>query len=274
MAKSKYTPQNLKSTMEREILIKVDYEGVGDIEEFVKVNKTHFNLFLRYNKLTRNEVEIKVTPQYIRDRNIPMPEPTIQIVHHFFKNREGEENVVMDVCDTTAYIQIRLPAGKSSRGMEPYSKLMAEFIKKLLSSDSFIHVTRIGMRKKNFYYIKENENVSDVLERDIWTQYADVNNGILPTRKVYADFMTVEASKVNLNFQQIAEKVEKIDTKEKFIRIIVDSDAYLDQNRLDQLDLKNDTVTKNLLQNDMNELLFKFYVEAYKETFLDQYYKP
>ena len=44
MAKSKYTPQNLKSTMEREILIKVDYEGVGDIEEFVKVNKSHFHV--------------------------------------------------------------------------------------------------------------------------------------------------------------------------------------------------------------------------------------
>lgn len=274
MAKSKYTPQNLKSTMEREILIKVDYEGVGDIEEFVKVNKSHFNLFSRYNKLTRNEVEIKVTPQYIRERNIPMSEPTTQIVHHFYRNKEGEESVVMDVCDSTAYIQIRLSFGTSSRGMEPYSKLMAEFIKKLLNSDSFIHVTRIGMRKKNFYYIKENDNVSDVLEKDIWSQYVDADNGILPTRKVYADFLTVEPSKVNLNFQQIAEKVEKIDTKEKFIRIIVDSDAYVDQNRLDQLNLKNDIVTKNLLQNDMNELLFKFYVTAYKESFLDQYYNP
>lgn len=131
MSKDKYTRQNVKSDIMEKVIIRIDYEGVSNIDNLIIKLKQNWGTFFKsYNKVTNNNFNINVTDNALENRTIKIPDPEKQIIHRFSGCKIGKGETYMDINERFAYIDI--VAGKDYIGTQRFTDIMSAYIFELL----------------------------------------------------------------------------------------------------------------------------------------------
>ena len=222
MAKTKYTRQNLRSNILKRILFRVDFtgsSGAHETEQFiVNIKEDWIRYFRRYNKITNKNFKIDINKD-----GLVRHEQQMQTIHRFSFSQIGRSEAIMDISDDFATLTVNV--NDDYEGSDEYLRCFSELIHRVLESDQFIDLKRIGIRKFDHIFIPVNENVDDILEESIWANYSAMGTCL---KKEYKDYIVQNGTSVNI-FRTV-ERV-KIDNADQ-IRLIFDVDAYRENDRL------------------------------------------
>ena len=170
MPKSDYDRYSLQENQLKKILIRVDYSGVTQIENWVENIKTSFikNIFGNYFKRINNNATLDLSnlTEIAKKQSIPISEIIKEPVHTFTESKfsDREDIVTLDITSLYLILSIECVRYKS---IDPYIELISQLIENLLSSDSFIQIKRIGIRKIGGHEFDTLEEVYQVYEKDI-----------------------------------------------------------------------------------------------------------
>lgn len=269
MAKSKFTRQNVKSDIMEKVLIRIDYEGVSDINNLIiNVKKKWSEYFSGYIKVTKNNYNINVTDLTLQNKTIDISDPEKQIIHRFTECKVGNPNTYMDINERFAYIDVI--AGKNYVGTQQYTNIMSEFIVELLKYDSFISLTRVAIRKIDRIEKPLEEDPDMIVETPIFGIYKKENRS--PIKKRYSDFMKLNDVDSIVNIVRDISFLKK-NNGEVVQQIILDMDIYKQGQKqicINQSSRISDI--KNVLEKKLNDPLFQLYIETFKESFIDKFY--
>ena len=269
MAKSKFTRQNVKSDIMEKVLIRIDYEGVSNIDNLIiDIKRKWNNNFSSYIKVTKNNYNINVTDLTFQTKTIDIPDPEKQIIHRFTECKVGKPNTYMDISERFAYIDI--VAGKNYVGTQQYTNIMSEFILLLLKYDPFISLTRVAIRKIDKIEKSLDENPDSIIENPIYNNYAEENR--IPIKKRYSDLMKLNDVDSIVNIVRDISFMKKSDGN-IIHQILLDMDIYKQGQKQICINQSSQILDiKNVLEKKLNDPLFQLYIETFKESFIEQFY--
>lgn len=262
MAKSKFTRQNLRTDILKQVLFRVDFTGSTggqETEQFVvKLKDDWANYFHRYNKITNKNFKIDINKD-----GMVRHEQLLQTIHRFSLSQIGQSEAIMDISDDFATLTINI--SENYEGSDNYLRCFSNLIHRILVSDQFINLKRIGIRKFDHIFISEKANIDDILEEHLWANYSDMGSCL---KKEYKDYISTNGTSVNICRSVERVKVNNVDK----IRLIFDVDAYREENYLQRSELRTEDVIYDMMQSQLNAHLFNLFIATFREAYINQFY--
>lgn len=274
MPKSDYDRYSLQENQLKKILIRVDYSGVTQIENWVENIKTSFikNKFGNYFKRINNNATLDLSnlTEIAKKQSIPISEIIKEPVHTFTESKfsDREDIVTLDITSLYFILSIECVRYKS---IDPYIELISQLIENLLSSDSFIQIKRIGIRKIGGHEFDTLEEVYQVYEKDIVFCNLIENDDINMINREYTDRFFKTKEQIKINYSRLCRNI-KIKDKNK-IQVILDMDGYIDDFIITKNNYKFPEETKNILADKINNYLFELFKSSVTLKYLEHYGK-
>ena len=163
----------MRANMLRKVLIRIDYDGVTDINEWIKLFKENRELssyFQKYTKGVQNQATISLSnmEEIAASRSIPLSTFQSEPLHRFsdavFKEDgvQREDNIVMDV--TSLFLTFSIDC-VNYKNMDVYISFLNKYIKAFLENDKYIVIQRIGVRKLGGDVFKSLDDFSETKMR-------------------------------------------------------------------------------------------------------------
>lgn len=270
MPKERYTRQNFRSSLLKQIIIRTDYSSLTDLNGFIMKLKSlewfqHF--FVGYRLIKTNNLNLQINPKTIEDRFIPLEINETDNIHRFFDCKiEPVQKTSIDI--TSTFICFTIECSDSYKTIDAYIDTMVNIIATLKEYDSYVQIRRLAIRKidgKDFSSLEEAYQIFEVME----TLGKDVMNNIIPLKKNYTDSFVSEDAKIKVNFTRGLERF-KSQNKEQVIRCILDMDGYIDSSLINFEEIKDKGEINSLLKERINEELFKLFRASVTEDFLSK----
>lgn len=178
---SRYT---MRANMLRKVLIRIDYDGVTDINEWIKLFKENDELssyFQKYTKGVQNQATISLSnmEEIAASRSIPLSTFQSEPLHRFsdavFKDEDGilrEDKIVMDA--TSLFLTFSIDC-VNYKNMDVYISFLNNYIKAFLENDKYIVIQRIGVRKLGGDVFRSLDDFSETFEESVFASL-DVAN--------------------------------------------------------------------------------------------------
>ena len=270
MSKSLYNRYSLKENQLKKILIRVDYSGVTTIDNWVESIKSGFikPYFASYIKKIRNNATMDFSnlEEISRTLSIPISEIIKEPIHAFSDSKfEGcEDKVALDITSLSLTLSINCVHYKN---IDPYVKFMIQLIQKLLDSDSYIQIKRIGLRKIGGCEFVDMDAVYKVYEKDVVFCRLIGEEDIEMANREYTDRFLRKKEQIKVNYSRLCRNI-RIKGEDK-IQVILDMDGYVD----DELIVQN----KYQIPQDMESVLFdkinSYLFELFKNSVTFDYLK-
>lgn len=265
MGKEVYTRDNFRSSLLKQIIIRIDYSSLTDLNGFVMKLKSlgdFQSLFVGYRLIKTNNFNLQINSRSIEERFIPLELSETGNIHRFFDCKiEPVQNSFMDV--TPTFICFTIECSESYETIDEYIKTMGYVIRKLKEYDSYVQITRVAIRKidgKDFSSLEEANQTFEVMD----ALGKNVVDNIIPIKKSYTDSFVARDTNIKVNFTRGLECLKQEDGT--IIRCILDMDGYVDTSLED---IKNENV-ESILKENINNELFKLFKASVTESFLSK----
>ena len=271
---SRYT---MRANMLRKVLIRIDYDGVTNIDDWIKLFKENGKLsscFQKYNKGVQNQATVTLSnmEEIAASRSIPLSTFQSEPLHRFsdavFKDEDGtqrEDKIVMDVSSLFLTFSIDCVNYKN---MDVYISFLSNYIKAFLENDKYIVIQRIGVRKLGGDVFKSLEEFSETFENSVFATPNVANlDGQLMDRE-YVDRIIKNDSSVKVNFIR---RCRALNTHEgdTIYQALLDIDGYVDRVVIEMNKYKFPDDFESVVKSKINDYLF----ELYKLSVTEQYLK-
>ena len=236
----------LKRNIISSIILRVDYEGLMDIDldnlivkirELLKEEK-----YLDSREIYKNELEFLINPNSssINDLLRINPQPTLKVYEFIDENkRKIQISRKFFICELHIFEEF-----------EKYSKIMCHFMENAISDISLFKIKRLGLRKVNVCYVLEQNSISKYFKNlaivNQPTGYKYISSNI--DNLYESDNFKIKLSK-NIQTGKISDPNE---TKEAF-QIILDIDVFSQTFSIFE-NLKSEKITKII--DNLNNLVF------------------
>lgn len=151
MSKEQYTRHNLMHNMLKKVLIRVDYNGVTNIEKWVDTVKrdVRFNtVFNGYNQgfLNQATFDLSKMEEVARQRSMPMSAFSAAPLHRFFDSHfpGRQDKVTMEIANLFMTFQIDC---NNYTNADDYFNYLTTYFDAFMQTDPYIKIERIGIRK-------------------------------------------------------------------------------------------------------------------------------
>lgn len=271
---SRYT---MRANMLRKVLIRIDYDGVTDINEWIKLFKENDELssyFQKYTKGVQNQATISLSnmKEIAESRSIPLSTFQSEPLHRFsdavFKDEDGiqrDDKIVMDV--TSLFLTFSIDC-VNYKNMDVYISFLNNYIKAFLENDKYIVIQRIGVRKLGGDVFRSFEDCSGTFESSV---FAPLDVAILKGRLIdreYVDRIIKNDETVKVNFARRCRAI-KTDDGETVYQALLDIDGYVDKGLIEKNNYRFPNDFENVVKTKINDYLF----ELYKSSVTEQYLK-
>lgn len=148
--KEKYTRKNIKSTILKLVIIRIDYSGLTNFNVFLEnLKNAEFmkNNFKRMRLLSNRSTSRPLKRSSKENGTLPLSQNVLGNVYHFFDCTLDEDTSVASLYVTSECFSLSIDCSKGYRGSEAYTKFMLEIIRTLAHSESYINIERVGIRK-------------------------------------------------------------------------------------------------------------------------------
>lgn len=271
---SRYT---MRANMLRKILIRIDYDGVTDINEWIKLfklNKDLSSCFQKYTKGVQNQATLSLSnmEEIAEDRSIPLNTFQSEPLHRFsdavFIDENGmqrEDKIVMDV--TSLFLTFSIDC-VNYKNMDVYINFLNNYITAFLENDKYIVIQRIGVRKLGGDFFKSLKDFSETFENTVFATPDVANFGGELIDREYIDRILKNDKSVKVNFARRC-RARKMDDGNTGYQALLDIDGYVDDWVIKINNYKFPDDFERVVKTQINDYLF----ELYKLSVTEQYLK-
>lgn len=266
MGKEKYTRNNFKSSLLKQIIIRADFSSLTDLNGFIMKLKSIKEVqknFLGYQIMKTNNINLQINPSRImEDRFIPLEINETEVIHRFFDCKiEPIQQVHMDIGLT--FVCITIECNENYKAINEYINFIALILTILKKYDSYIQFERLAIRKidgKDFPSLEEAYKTFEVMEDIINKLPANITH----LKKSYTDCFILTDSKIKVNFTRGLEQFPN-----NIIRCVLDMDGYIDSSLINFNEIVKYNTLKDLFSEKINDSLFQLFKASVTESFLE-----
>ena len=258
--KNNISREDLKDNIMKMIIFRLDYQGMIDSTDFVKVFKEKFGkCFREYFKNAQSSVDLEITD--IEDisatLSIPISEIQKQDVHRFTDNTFGTDKLTLDISVYSSVLQIECT---NYINLNPYIDFIINYINLLLETNEYLSLKRFGLRKigSNIYF--DFNEIHKDFELNVFKFEEQIDGNFRLFRNRIEEVLLQDDVGLKINFVRYLDTGFYFDPEtseeKKAYQVTLDLDAYLDETSL----LKNNYQSNliKLIPEINNKYLFDF----------------
>lgn len=247
MNKSVVSRSDLKRNFLKEIIMRLDFQGVftAEMESVLVAVKP----YLKKKSFTRYEQ--KITNQFTTEGNIP--DVKSQVAHVFTAESNG---FMIEL--STSYVVLTVRA-QGYASFEDYADIFCHIADIYRKNIDFFTVKRFGLRKINFCFVKDKENITKYFSKSYYNCEEPISE-FATKESVRSDKLFDGKHNINMNYAV----EEGMLGDELVYKITLDSDIYLTV----QKDIEETVFEENALK-EINEKLFKIYINVITEDLIE-----
>lgn len=266
MAKNIFSRSNVKSSILKKIIIRVDFIGLTDLLGCVNRLKAIMDgKFTKFSPINNNNYNVNLnSPLNNNLVNVNLEKKTL---YQFTDCKIGPSNANFMLGPNFAYIEIN--SSDNYEGCNEYIWLMANVIDSIRKFDSFISIQRLGLRKVDIARFKDDKELSKSVEKSIWETYKN-SSACFPLKKVYSDLIFQRNVQTVFNIQRIVQEIEVDGSKE--FQFVFDIDSYKNDNLINSDDLSTVERIEDMISKQMNEPIFNYFIDTFTEQYIDNFY--
>jgi uncharacterized protein (TIGR04255 family) len=263
--------ENLRGNIMKNIIFRIDYQGMIDSKDFVKIfTQTFPNKFNSYTINTQNSLDLQLNniDDLSNTLSIPVTEIKKQDIHRFKENTFGKDKLTLDISIFSTILNIEC---LEYENIDIYIEFMKRYLEILLGSNEYIALKRFGLRKigSNIYF-ELAELYSDFEKRYFMYDYEIEDYYSLKYR--CEEVLYNDKHKLNINFIRIIDTGLYFDEEKKenikAIQATLDLDAYMNEESLIFNEYKSNL--KDLMAVINNHYLFDIFKKSVTSKFLNK----
>lgn len=166
MKKDEINRSDLKKNIMRNIILRIDFQGVLDIEEFIKkIRAEDLRIFSNFDKKEEYKLNLKFRPNLSSVKemlDLSDEEILSQKVFEFYENKLLSGQVYLYI--GAYYMMLVVDCSEEYKNINSYVDYFSALIKKLILKNKFISLKRFGIRKISYDYFYSLESLFEVFE--------------------------------------------------------------------------------------------------------------
>lgn len=267
MAKDKFKRSNVKTSILKRVIIRMDFIGLTDITGCVNRLKPIMDgNFKKFNPINNKNYNVELNA--LQNNNHPVNvNIETNTLYQFSDCTIGPSQVNFMLGPDFAYLEIA--CSEDYEGCNEYIDLMANAIREIINLDSFISVKRLGLRKVDIVQFDDLNKMNSSIEEAIWDNYI-LNRACFPVKKTYSDLLYQKDVKTIFNLKRIVQEIEFENTKK--YQYTFDIDSYKNGDLLNSDVFSSTKNIRDMILKQMNEPIFYYFIETFTEQFIDNFY--
>lgn len=266
MAKNKFSRSNVKSSILKKVIIRVDFIGLTDLVGCVNGLKTIMGgKFKKLRPINNNNYNVELNSQQSGlPVNVNLEKKTL---YQFTDCTIGPSKANFMLGPDFAYLEINTL--DEYEGSNDYIRLMANAIDSIRKFDSFISIRRLGLRKVDIAKFNNVDALNQSVEKSIWGTYIK-GSAYVPFKKAYSDLIFQKNVNTVFNIQRIVQEVEEDGSKK--IQYVFDIDSFKNGSLIKSDDFSTVERIEKMVSEQMNEPIFNYFVDTFTEQYIDNFY--
>lgn len=263
MSKDKFNRSNVKSSILKKVIIRIDFIGLTDIVGCVNILKPIMQgKFNKFMPIDNNNYNVELPGiNHTKELNVNYEKKTF---YQFSDSQIGKSNANFMIGTDFAYIEVN--CDKDYEGCDDYIKLMAASIYQILQFDAFISVRRLGLRKIDVEVFKNECEMDSSLEDPIWNNYKR-SQAYLPLKKSYSDILLQKDVNTVFHIQRAIQGINDNQYQYTF-----DIDSYKSGDLICKDDFSSVQRIEKTISGQMNEPVFNYFIDTFTERYIDDFY--
>lgn len=260
MPKSKFDRYSLCHNLLKKVAIRVDYSGVTSLNHVISQFKAReLSVFNSYRKeITKPSSEM------------PIPQET----HVFYNSSKFVDDV--EVLLSASFLIIHIDC-RNYKNIDPYLELVVALLARILKSDKFIVITRLGIRKIAAYMDEDPCAIFSVFEPSVFSLGKNLRN-ILSQNKAcglsntYIDRLVFdEPLDIYAVYKRLVKQVVAMNEKRFALQAILDIEAFVSEGTLAQINFTDSNDALSNILNNINNALFTLFKTAVTLNYLENH---
>jgi hypothetical protein len=269
--KNDISRENLKDNIMKMIIFRLDYQGMIDSTDFVKIFKEKFSKsFSDYCKNAQSSVDLEITnvEDISNTLSIPISEIQRQDVHRFTGNTFGTDKLTLDISVYSSVLQIECI---NYVNLNPYIDFITSYINLLMETNEYLSLKRFGLRKigSNVYF--DFNEIHKDFEINIFKFDKQIEGNFSLVRNRVEEVLLQDDLELKINFVRYLDTGFYFDPQtseeKKAYQVTLDLDAYLDETSLLKNNYRSDLI--KLIPEINNKYLFNLFKLSVTEDFLN-----
>ncbi|PWJ35834.1 TIGR04255 family protein [Fibrobacter succinogenes] len=261
--KDQYTRENIRSTMLKLVVIRLDISGITNFDGVIEhLKKASFmnEAFKRMRYLTRPRNPSPSKEYFSQNGTLPLSKNIQSEKYHFFEcSLEESSKAFLDI--TPESICLTVQCDGAYNGSRKYTDFMIEVVECFNDIDHFISLDRIGIRKIDSVDIDDLNKFSEFFDKDfiVKNDFVDSHNirestktSIYFENEIYYNVVQYMAKKTNDSYH-----------------IVFDVDAHLDDADAVEHYVMNSSQLRELMYIEMQNKMFDFFKNIVTEEYLE-----
>jgi uncharacterized protein (TIGR04255 family) len=275
MKKPNITRADLKSNIMKNVIFRIDYQGVMDastlVETFLKSFKGVFgsreNTF--HNKI---DIQFSNIDSISETLSIPVREIEKQEIQRFKDSKLGPENAILDI--SKYFTTLLIECDGKYEGIDQYATFFSKLIEQYLAENEFIKIKRIGLRKigGNIYFNKEE--IHNDFEKEHFN-FDFSKEGFNSINNKTVDIFNAEDTSPIIIYQRSFDKgvaLDKDGNEKIAYQAILDIDSYYEEGVLNELGFTKGNIS-GIISSMNDKYLFDLFKISMTETFFKKHSK-
>lgn len=269
-----YTRQVLKNNILKSIIIRVDYEGVTDINIWIdKFKKSPLSTkFLNYRQGQENNVTLDLSnaQSIAQSRSIPLSDFTAAYYHIFTKSQFSNHNDDVQLSIGRLFTVMQITC-RDYTLIDEYIDYLNSYLEALIKQDKFIKIVRVGIRKISGKIYNSFEEVECDFNSSIMIPRINTNIKDFIESK-YEDHYYDRSNKIKINYNRYIKGIlRKVDDQTMdSVQVVLDLDGYVDNDVINDFKIDTRKNFKESILIPINDRLFDLFKEAVTEFFLSR----
>lgn len=272
MPKSQFNRYSLKHNLLKRVIIRIDFDGLTNLDSLIERFKSH-ELAMLFGSYRRIMPSAQVYNSGDSNRRPGLMHEIAETTHVFYDYQPAEDKV--DVTFTASYVSIQIRCVDYAN-IDPYRDLMCALIKQILKSDTFIVITKIGIRKIAAYEHENPETLFRVFEQGMFSMSClealseKLEMGHLQTS--YEDSLMVKIKyPICVKLKRLVRHLLDPKTAAHALQAILDIDAFVGEEDLRQYNVSGSYNDVVIALDNINIVLFETFKASVTKTYLERH---
>lgn len=252
----------LKRNLLRNVLIRLDYSGIDDIQKAIS-NKVdffsrHFGVYTR-GKANNASIDFTNVDDIAKTLSIPVREIKSETVHTYTEWK-GEQHDDVNLSITSYYTTLNV-ACRDYKTIDEYLVFIKAFIELMYEIFSFMNIKRIGIRKLGGDTFESNDKMINVYKKDLLFGQ-DIDSSARFLQREYTDRYAIADGSMKVNYSRNY-RLRVVEGQDKS-QAMLDIDGYVDESNISQYDVKGDAMkVLSKINTSIDEVFFKSVTPEY-----------
>ena len=257
----------LRHTLERNllknVLIRLDYSGIDDIQKAISNNEQFFGLhFEVYTRGKANNASLDLTnvDDIAKTLSIPVREIKSETVHTYSGWR-GEQQDDVKLSITSYYTTLNV-ACRYYKTIDEYLAFIKELIVMMYGIFSFMDIKRIGIRKLGGDTFKSINQMFQVYKRELFFGQ-DIDSSAKFLQREYTDRYAFADGSMKVNYSRNY-RLRVVDGQDNY-QAMLDIDEYVDESNISKRhNVKDDSMkVLEFINTNIDEVFFNSVTKEY-----------